>query len=379
MYCWQPKSKATYLQTACRVAAALVALGLGSNSLAQKSWYQIELSIFTNEDQTDRAQERWLPGRLPLDHPSRITRLKELADLLLPESMLPDPVPAPSDESERSNEDEIAQEQSPAPTLSPAQIKAQAIASVGPQPKKPGPAFQYFDPQRDALFKLPSARSDFSQTNRAIERSSDHRLLFHAVWQQPVLSENEAISILVEGGENFGPQSELQGNLTIHFNDSEDRVVLAADIWLTEFVAKAPQPKVQTEANAGAEPMPRTQSQQGIEENSESAAKQSRWALPQTPEAIVARATQKLKARRQTEEAEYDVANVFHMLQSRPMRSNEFHYLDHPALGIVVQVQPHEVPALPTDLGVLNDTLEGNDSEVIIEADQPLDTDSPAN
>ena len=33
------------------------------------------------------------------------------------------------------------------------------------------------------------------------------------------------------------------------------------------------------------------------------------------------------------------------MDQSREMRSNEFHYLDHPALGIVIQVEPYELPA----------------------------------
>jgi hypothetical protein len=29
------------------------------------------------------------------------------------------------------------------------------------------------------------------------------------------------------------------------------------------------------------------------------------------------------------------------------MRSNEFHYLDHPALGIVIMVEPYQVPKLP--------------------------------
>jgi len=28
------------------------------------------------------------------------------------------------------------------------------------------------------------------------------------------------------------------------------------------------------------------------------------------------------------------------------MRSNEFHYLDHPALGIVIMVEPYQVPQL---------------------------------
>jgi len=35
------------------------------------------------------------------------------------------------------------------------------------------------------------------------------------------------------------------------------------------------------------------------------------------------------------------------MIQSRDMRSNEFHYLDHPAVGIVVLVKPYTPPPLP--------------------------------
>ena len=32
------------------------------------------------------------------------------------------------------------------------------------------------------------------------------------------------------------------------------------------------------------------------------------------------------------------------MQQTRDMRSREFHYLDHPALGLVILVEPYEIP-----------------------------------
>jgi hypothetical protein len=37
--------------------------------------------------------------------------------------------------------------------------------------------------------------------------------------------------------------------------------------------------------------------------------------------------------------------------QRRRMRSGELHYLDHPALGILVLVEPRELPAEATSQG----------------------------
>jgi hypothetical protein len=34
-------------------------------------------------------------------------------------------------------------------------------------------------------------------------------------------------------------------------------------------------------------------------------------------------------------------------LNTRELRSNEFHYLDHPAVGVLVQIQPYTLPPLP--------------------------------
>lgn len=49
---------------------------------------------------------------------------------------------------------------------------------------------------------------------------------------------------------------------------------------------------------------------------------------------------------------EFDLSNLFRLQQSRRMRSNELHYLDHPVFGILAQVTPVEdsataIPLLP--------------------------------
>jgi hypothetical protein len=339
------------LLKAVAVAVCLASGGLISLS-AQESWYKIELSIFSNEALADREQERWQADRAVLNYPKEITRLKELGDLLLIDSLLPEPLKAAID----AQPGEIALAASPAPStadgaalreqaadqLSKQQLEAEAIGKVGPFAARAGAPFKFLNLERDEYLRLPARLSDFAQTNRALSRSPEHRLLFHGVWRQPVLFENEAIAILIEGAERYGNQSELQGSLTIRFNQNSDRVVLDANIWLTEFVVDDLRTSLETSMQTAAE------SKQATELDSiPMPAAPVQWQLPDLPTTIVDGPLQTLRNRLHTDKSQYRVENVFQMLQSRAMRSNEFHYMDHPALGIVVQVEPYEVPDLP--------------------------------
>lgn len=329
---------------ALAVAICLASGGL-ANLSAQESWYKVELSIFSNESLIDREQERWQADRNTLDYPNDMTRLKVLSDVLLIDSLLPEPVTVQS-ELTNSNaqtdglalaiqEDTILAEQ-----VSDQELRAEAIGKVGPFPIQSGAPFKFMDFERDGYLRLPANLSDFAQTNRALDRSPEHRLLFHAVWHQAVGFENEAKAIVIEGGERFGNQPELQGNLTIHFNENADRVVLAADIWLTEFVIDEGRSLSETGFSAAAVERP-------LESTTDSPTASLQWTLPELPTTISDGPLQRLQNLKQTDSSLYGVQNVFHMLQNRAMRSNEFHYMDHPALGIVVQVEPYEVPALP--------------------------------
>jgi hypothetical protein len=364
------------LPFALLLRAAVVAICLASGGLislsAQESWYKIELSIFSNEALADREQERWQADRTVLDYPKDIARLKEFGDLLLIDSLLPDPLELASGQTNEgtikstaqgtaADAAEAAQPGEFLPATSPAQItpdgaplpeqisdqlskqqlQAEAIEKVGPFAARVGAPFKFLNLERDDYLRLPPNLSDFAQTNRALSRSPEHKLLFHGVWRQPVLFENEAKAILIEGGERYGNQSELQGSLTIRFNENSDRVVLDADIWLTEFVIDDSRNSLETNMQAAAE------AQEATELSAAMPAAPIQWQLPELPTTIADGPLQILRNRLQTDKSQYRVQNVFHMLQSRAMRSNEFHYMDHPALGIVVQVEPYEVPPLP--------------------------------
>ena len=276
------------------------ALVFSSTVVSQERWFKIELSIFSNENSVDRLEEQWLAERTELSYPDGLRKLNKLSDLFLTDSLLTGSLNTNSSEdfeNERLTSEEVQ-----------AQIRAKSIAEIGPSPATNGTGFKVFDFLREDFLQLPASESDFQQTNRTLERSPDHRLLFHGLWRQAVVQPEQSIPVYIEGGLAYGDHHELQGSLTIRFNENEDRVVIDANIWLTEF---------------------------SILENQE-----NQWSLPTAPEEVQSSSTA-------DSELNYYPIHIYHMKQSREMRSTEFHYLDHPAMGLVILVEPHEIPSAP--------------------------------
>ena len=262
-------------------------------------WFQIEVSIFSNENLADRASEQWAPSSTSLSYPGTIRRLQSLLDLFMLEELRP----------ESSNAATFVD--APATTIPAAPTLHAQIAATGPFPAKPRGDFRFLDFARDAFVQLPNSESAFVQTNRAIERSPEHRLLFHGLWRQPVFGAGRATPLYIQGGLNYGDQNELQGALTIRFNQNADRVVVDADLWLSEF------------------------SIVGTTETD--------WQLPPVP----TRLRRVYDATDSGSELNYQIQRIYRLQQSRDMRSTEFHYIDHPALGLVILVNPYEVPPAP--------------------------------
>lgn len=244
-------------------------------------WFQVEVSIFTHENLYPEA-EHW-EQQPDLSIPSGAQRLTELSQVLsLAEwtvNLSLDNINAANRlNTEPGAEIELMEPIQPPPPL------------PGPPPYNAANTFKLPDLERDPFILLPPQQSAFTDTNRTLERSPNHRLLYHALWRQPVRQAARSTPLTVAGGRvlGLGPGEEgqrpelheLGGTLRIRFNPAEDRVVLDANIWL-----------LQPYAQPGEAP-------------------------------------------------------AIQMVQSREMRSNEFHYLDHPAMGIVVMVQPYTVPEL---------------------------------
>ncbi len=270
----------------------LFGLLISSYSFAQERWFQIELSIFSNENIEDRNAESWLPSDYELNYPKNMRKLSLLTDLFLSDRNLDDRLSV----TEPASQEEIDE-----------MIKKDQLQNIRPWIKNSESNFKLFDFSRDDFTQLSPVDSDFQQTNRTLERSSDHRLLYHGLWRQAVRQSSNAVPIYIEGGLRYGDNHELQGSVTIRFNENEDRVVIDTHIWLIEYSI--------------------------VKDSS------SEWKLPQVPESI------RRESRENPSSLTYFPNNVYVMDQSREMRSNEFHYLDHPALGLVISVKPYSVPS----------------------------------
>ncbi|PCJ28662.1 MAG: hypothetical protein COA96_00315 [SAR86 cluster bacterium] len=293
------RTKSTLLSVCC-VLAFVIAPATASAQDGER-WFQVEISIFSNEDLLDRNEEHWQADRLELEYPDKIQRLKQLSDLLLIDDLFISDIELSEPASEQQSD-----------TAETADTDNLVLATA-PIPNAGARNFSFFDYERDSFIQLPLSESDFRQSNRAIERTADHRLLYHGLWRQAMQNPNQATPIYIEGGREYGQQHELQGNITVRFNPNRDRIVLDTDLWLSEFSAAAEL--------------------------------ESSWALPDIPS--------KMKNRNSiqntdTQINQYGIRRIFHFQQSRDMRSGEFHYLDHPAMGIVILVEQYQVPPIPT-------------------------------
>jgi len=262
-------------------------------------WYQIEISIFTNED-SNLATERWRPERMasvfPADTRPLLTLMDylDLADWDSLNPLLPRSVDSAGLQSEIPSESEA-----------PARHE-------GPEAPQ-NSDFRLPDFQRDAFLALPPDTHNFAETNRALNTSPSYRLLYHSAWRQPVHLPAQASPIGILAGRQYGERHELEGTLTIRFNPGQDRVVLDAGFWLTQFSTLPPD-------------------------------NQNEVRLPALPGNLRSATSTTFLS----EPPQYFPRQIIPVNISRDMRSNEFHYVDHPALGIVVQVLPYTPPDAAT-------------------------------
>lgn len=248
-------------------------------------WYEIEVSVFSNDD-PDRNSERTIPAKTTLSYPDPILRLQPATAGFA--------IPFASNETSEDVRSGLGRESMMPPLL-------------GPQLPAERGTFRLPDFRRDPYIALGDKYARFTAYNRDLTGSADHRLLFHAVWRQPVLNRVQATSILVTGGESLGGHYELEGSLRFSFN--VNRVDVEADLWRTDVNAVAAQ-----FSRPGA----------------------SAWVLPPLPE-----------SEGENSPGPLPVPVLYYLNQTRSMISNDLHYLDHPAIGMLVEIRPYQLPELP--------------------------------
>ena len=251
-------------------------------------WYEIEVSIFTNQNLDAANQELFQPGKVELMYPQPI---RELIPRLTNFNV--------DFEAIRRNRvtDNLAG------GVNPADVSDADVEIFGPVFRPPNRDFRLLDKTRDAFIALGEDAARFTRFNRNIELSPDHRLLYHAVWRQPVLNKIQATAIYISGGERYGQHTELEGSLLISYNIN--RVDVDARLWRNSFNINS----------------------------------MHDWVVPPQPFSGVSEAAE-------ADFFELFIDQVYPMLETRQMISNELHYLDHPALGMLIEVRPYELPSI---------------------------------
>ena len=166
-----------------------------------------------------------------------------------------------------------------------------------------------------SIMRLPMMQARLSAARERLEAQGEFRILFHALWEQPVYKADAAPHVLVRGGQEYGRRRELEGLLQLSLSRY---LHLETDLRLSTY-RKGRQGSSDWPLPA-APPLPDTDAE--------------------LPAGRIRQVVQVLEGLWQEASNDLMVLRTVHMRQHRRMRSNELHYLDHPLLGMLVLVYP---------------------------------------
>ncbi len=305
-------------------------------------WYQVEVILLAHKNSSDN--EIWR-NDIALAYPPNWTELKD------PDALLAEAVACGSkteNEEPENTQEDTAQPISDASVTNGDNRLADEL-TFNTEDLCPEAA----DLDREPYYLLPKELRALNEQAQELKWSRQHRVLFHQAWRQPIVDKAEATSIIINAGDIYGTHSELEGTLSI----SVSRYLhLKTNLWFSEFAHNYGQDRGEW-PELPVRPSQQEYSLTQFEENIESP-----W------------------DRVQPLNDEYDKIldrpfvpeQITLIKQKRRMRSKEVHYIDHPKVGIVILLDPYEVPELtPVDT-----SFEGS-AEEAVEAPETIDALTP--
>ncbi len=256
-------------------------------------WYDVEVSIFTNEvpgaaeiPVARKLTAAWLPRLRELQTRSSAFLIDFPEDQLLLAPAVPVLAPAPVGP-------ETVLPETPPVLMGP--IHSPAVRS----------GFKITDFDRDPFIDLDTRAAQFTSMNRDIDSAPEHRVLWHKVWRQPMEGRAQTSAVFVSGGDLHAGHSEIEGSLRL--SDNAGGVMLDINVWLNRFAAGMPPAGSTSEE----------------------------WKIPEVPFPPVMTAP---------DPTLWQLAEVWQLEQTRELGGNQLYYLDHPALGVLVQIRPYVLP-----------------------------------
>ena len=290
-----------------------------------ENWYQIDVILFKPKT-TDLDEESWpqaegvYPANVTSVTRGEVFKLSQLEQLqeLLPEAS-PDAVPelgrndfAFEGLGNQNRNRRVIERATGLTSELPAGASSQAIPTDA-ESRIPGAA-SVEDIINAALaqgspntggalaFSDRAADSSLQAISRSLGRSSRYTVLSHLSWVQPIGV--ELTPILVQAGQRYDDRFEVEGTLSFSLSRF---LHIQTNLWYTIFEPR------------GGNPNPYLT---GFQSNL------SDEMLEQHPALVEV----------ERERGQYYPARTHLMFQSRRMRSDELHYIDHPLFGVIVRI-----------------------------------------
>ena len=202
-----------------------------------------------------------------------------------------------------------------------------------------------------ALPERPAETYSLNAQANSIDRKSQMRVLFHKAWQQALIATEKAPYVVLTGGEVFDGVHELGGTIRLSV---QKFIHVDTQLWLTQFG-----PNYGQESEWPIIPLAPTsstphQEQQDLLIQSDQAP--AEYGINQSAMNAITNTSTfsgtvfspnsfnnplRLNNRLDVGQQRQYLANeVIVLEQSRRMRSQELHYIDHPRLGILIKIIP---------------------------------------
>ena len=302
----------TFLSLALLIVSSTISTARADSEKdkADSRLYHVELSIFTNYSAESDMSESW-PSDLELRYPEPLlTLIQGQPEDLLETSQTDNELVTPNSQPENIGE-----------IIDPADLKAR---------------------DKNTITLLADSEKQLLPAVKRIHRNGNQRVLFHESWIQAIDSRKTAPNIAVHGGGQYDNHFELEGSIRL----SRERYLhIETNLWLNSFTINVGQE---------GEPWPLLPSQPYIPQESNNSDKNSNINSSNyntfASNDIQWNDLQEFGSQFQAIiENQYLVERVVTMKQHRKMRSKELHYIDHPQIGLLLQITPYEAPE-PEDI-----------------------------
>ncbi|MBA6412109.1 hypothetical protein H2508_03185 [Parahaliea sp. F7430] len=164
-----------------------------------------------------------------------------------------------------------------------------------------------------------------------MERNGSYRTLFHQTWLQPIVSESQALPIILDHSGDDAAYPALQGSIKLYLSRY---LHLETNLWLN----------TQGDYLSGEWRMPAPplgpSSVQVVKPAKEILSAEEALSSLSAQEGLEPAAELEQPGDDTDSSPHYPYRHAVLLQQSRRMRSNEVHYIDHPMLGLVVKLTP---------------------------------------